>query len=302
MSAGLRICLLHRPGAASGGDWVALNGYAAALRRAGAELELRAANRAGDLSGFDYAHLWAACSPDWGLPAAQAASDAGARLIVTPFWWSRDERQMSVGRGGEDLAPGYTAAVGETLRLAEVLFAVTMSEAVECWKLAPGAPVWTVPMGIDVPAGLAAQAPEDYVLCVGRREAHKNQAALARACAVLGYDVVFAQGQMSAAEKWARLARARVHALPSFFENPGLAHGEALALGIPAVMGCHGCEPEFYGPGPFYCDPTEGDDITRALAAAWQARRCPPRMDLPTWDDAAARALAWMQTHQLEHA
>lgn len=277
-----------------GGDWVALQGYAAALQRAGVSVVQRPANEPGDLAGFDYAHLWAACSPDWGLPAAREVMRQGRRLMVTPFWWSRAERQAHFGRPGQDLVPGYMAAVGQTLALADVLFPVTMSEAVQCWALAPGAAVWPVPMGFEVPEGVTVRAPEDYVLCIGRREAHKNQAALAQVCQSLGYGLVLAHGQMSEAEKWDCLSRARVHALPSFFENPGLAHGEALALGIPAVLGCHGCEPEFFGPGPFYCDPTSVDDITRAVRAAWETKRCPP-MQLPTWDDAAAQALEWMQ-------
>ncbi|HEY5989587.1 MAG TPA: hypothetical protein VIV12_24885, partial [Streptosporangiaceae bacterium] len=64
-------------------------------------------------------------------------------------------------------------------------------------------------------------------------------------------------------------------------------------LGVPCVCGSHGCEPEFYGPGPFYCNPRDVDDITAALVAAWEARRVPPA-DLPSWDDAARRALEWM--------
>ena len=311
----MRVCILHRPGATSGGDWVALNGYADGLRRKGVEVELRNASSLGMLDTYDYVHLWAACSPDWGLLAAHEAKKQGATLIITPFWWSRAERQAHFGRAGLDLAEGYTPAVAETLRLADMLFPVTMSEAVECWKLAPQAPVWVVPMGIDRPSVKAVDVPEDYVLCVGRIEPHKNQYMLAQACHRLGYRLVLV-GQTTSeaytqqvvqasgnrvelirdADKNTRerlLSYARVHALPSFFENPGLAHGEALSIGVPAVMGYKGCEPETYRQAGFYCDPYSLESICEALARAWQMERMPP-VFVPTWYEAAGRALEWM--------
>ena len=311
----MRLCILHRPNAISGGDFVALKGYAGALHDKGVEVLLRSANQVGSLDSFDYVHLWAACSPDWGLPAAREVASQNKRLLVTPFWWSRTERQTFFGREGRDLTEGYTPAVAETLRLANVLFPVTMSEAVECWKLAPNKDVWIVPMGIDRPS-VEAQEPEDYVLSIGRIEPHKNQYMLAEACKRLGYklvmvgkttsegytqQVVEASGNQvtiirdaSNEERDRLLAYARVHALPSFFENPGLVHGEALSIGVPTVAGSHGCEPEFYRESPFYCDTTSLDSITHALEDAWSYKRCMPDLELPTWEIAALRALECM--------
>ena len=308
--------MLHRPNMTSGGDYVALSGYTAALQRAGVEVTCRNADIPGDCTGFDYVHLWAACSPDWGLGAAVEAKRQGARLIITPFWWDRAERQAFYGRPGQDLVPGYTTAVGETLRLADVLFPVTMSEAAQCWNLAPRAKVWPVPMGTDRPR-IEAQPAEDYVLCVGRIEPHKNQLSLVRACESLGVSLLLvgksanndytrAVGDgagdvgICEADDEARaifLSSARVHALPSFFENPGLVHMEAAVMGIPAVMGNRGCEPEFFGPGGIYCDPTSVDDIAAAIAEAWDRPRG-QWAEMPTWDDAASRAMEWMEANQ----
>jgi glycosyltransferase involved in cell wall biosynthesis len=310
----VKILFLHRPNMTSGGDYVALNNYYVALRRAGVEAVCRNATDPGDCTGFDFVHLWAACSPDWGLPAAYHAKEQGARLIVTPFWWDRAERQAFYGRPGQDLVEGYTPAVGQTLRLADVLFPVTMSEAGQCWKLAPRAKVWPVPMGIGWQEERAADSPGDYVLCMGRIEPHKNQLSLARACKQLGMTlyafgeigneeyaravdregVVLSERRVGEDAKKEALRYTRVHALPSFFENPGLVHMEAAVMGIPAVMGGHGCEPEFFGPGGIYCDPTSVDDIAAAIAEAWERPRG-QWATLPTWDEAASVAMEWME-------
>lgn len=308
----MKIIILHRPDTVLGGDMIALRRYAGELTALGVDVELRPATQLNDLCRADFVHLWAACSPDWGLPAAREAKRQGARLIVTPFWWSRAERLAFYQHKG-DVAPGYTEAVGETLRLADVLFTVTMSEVVECWKLAPRTAVHVVPMGFDEPP-VMAQPTEDYVLCIGRIEPHKNQFMLAAACHHLGLRLILLgeerNGYAAAirehypqtefvtdandATKWDLLSHARVHALPSFFENPGLVHGEAALLGIPAVMGSHGCEPEFFGQGGIYCNPTNLDDIAQAIIAAWNRPRQRWAV-LPTWKQAAGSAMLWME-------
>lgn len=313
----MNIVIVHREGSDFGGDLRAMLGYAVALRLAGHEVEMRPATKIGSGTGVDAFHLWAACSPDWGLPAAQKIVERKKPLIVTPFWWSRAERQKFYGREGQDLVPGYTEAVGAILKLATVMFTVTMSEAVECWKLAPRTPAHVVPMGVTVPEGYkATRTPDDFVLCIGRIEPHKNQLNLAQACSTLGlrliligygantdytrivkgYPNVQWLGNIGDSEKWIRLMRARVHALPSFFENPGLAHAEAAAMGIPAVMGGHGCEPEFFGSRGIYCDPTNVEDIAAAITEAWGRGRG-KWATVPTWDQAVKPAIEWMEAH-----
>jgi glycosyltransferase involved in cell wall biosynthesis len=199
-----------------------------------------------------------------------------------------------------------------------VLFPVTMSEAAQCWRLAPRAKVWTVPMGVERPEKRASETPKDYVMCIGRIEPHKNQLSLVEACKALGVRLFLLGGTAdrrymeaisdasrmvvyleSADEDYKQdmLSLARVHALPSFFENPGLVHMEAAVMGIPAVMGNRGCEPEFFGPGGIYCDPTSVDDIAAAIAEAWQRPRG-QWATLPTWDEAAGVALEWMEANQ----
>jgi glycosyltransferase involved in cell wall biosynthesis len=93
------------------------------------------------------------------------------------------------------------------------------------------------------------------------------------------------------------LARARIHALPSFGEVVSLANQEACSLGVPAVMSYVGAEPEYFGAGGFYCNPTDPGDIARAIADAWGA----PRgvwAEMPTWDEVAKRGIEWMEVNR----
>ena len=311
----MKICILHRPNAMSGGDWVALTGYGAGLRDHGVEVDLRSANDIGSLKDFDYVHLWAACSPDWGLPAAREAKRQGKKLIITPFWWSRDKRQEFYGRKGLDLVEGYTPAVAETLKLADALFTVTRSEAEQCLMLAPDATCLIVPVGIDNPIQ-AGPEPDHYILCVGRIEPHKNQHSLAAACNQLGHRLVLLGQTMSEGYtdlvrdkggwvvdlreggdllKAQLLARARVHALPSFFENPGLVHMESLAAGVPSVMGSWGTEPEFFSGLGQFCDPSSVNSIAEAIEIAWKLKRVRPAI-FKTWSEVAEIALKWMRS------
>jgi len=312
----MRVGIIHRPGATSGGDWIAANNYAYELRNLGMDVNLIPADDFQSFLSCDFLHLYAACSPDWGLPAAREVKRLGKPLIVSPFWWPRDERQAYYGYAGKDLVRGYTEAVAKTLSLADVLFTVTMSEAVECWKLVPRVNVKVIGIGCANPPIMEDVERHDVVVSIGRIEPHKNQLMTVRAAKRLGFPVILA-GEIANPEyweviqregwdvkhfipnekqKWLLLAGSRVHALPSFFENPGLVHSEAALTFTPSVMGGHGCEPEFFGEYGIYCDPTDLDDITEAIAEAWD-RETAWWAEIPEWRDVAWSGYSWMVYH-----
>ncbi len=66
-------------------------------------------------------------------------------------------------------------------------------------------------------------------------------------------------------------ARAKVHALPSFRESPGLSTLEAALAGANCVVGVHAPVQEYFGNDAWVCDPEDIDSIGRALRAAWTA-------------------------------
>lgn len=310
----MKILILHRPTDIPGGDLLTVAEYAKALRKLDVEVDTRSADElGGDWSEYDFIHLWAACSPDWGLPVAMEAEKQEKPLIITPSWWGREIRQWFYGHAGEDLAENYTPAVAETLKRANVFFCCTMSEAVECWKLAPGVSALARMMG-HPPLNVEVQEPEDYVLCLGRIEAHKNQQTLAQACKMIGVKLICAghinhpqiadlavqQGaeireHLEFDEAMKLLSKARVHALPSFSETPGLANMEAAMLGVPGVMGTVGAEPEFFGDGGIYANPWDANSIAVAITQAWEKPRR-PWATIPEWRTVAVKAREWMRS------
>lgn len=88
---------------------------------------------------------------------------------------------------------------------------------------------------------------------------------------------------------------ARVHALPSWFETPGLSSLEAAAYGCPIVMGDSPPVREYFGDLGTYCDPGSTASIRDAILSA-RARPADPRLaalvrERYSWSQAAATTL-----------
>src|SRR4051795_3125182 len=64
-------------------------------------------------------------------------------------------------------------------------------------------------------------------------------------------------------------ASARVFALPSWFETPGLAALEAALAGCAVVVTPFGCTREYFGDWVLYARPDRPRAIARALVRAW---------------------------------
>jgi hypothetical protein len=68
-------------------------------------------------------------------------------------------------------------------------------------------------------------------------------------------------------------AAAKVHALPGWFETPGLSTLEAAAAGCNIVTTDRGTAREYFGDLAWYCDPRLVESIRSAVLAAYQAPR-----------------------------
>lgn len=90
-------------------------------------------------------------------------------------------------------------------------------------------------------------------------------------------------------------ARAKVHALPSLRESPGLSTLEAALAGANCVVGVHAPVQEYFGNDAWVCDPEDIDSIGHAVKAAWSApneARMRPRVQREfTWERAADETL-----------
>jgi glycosyltransferase involved in cell wall biosynthesis len=135
---------------------------------------------------------------------------------------------------------------------------------------------------------------EDFVLCVGRLETRKNQLALLKALEQSELTLVFAAGGFTYQPEYAQACKAfrrkgktlfldrlspdmlssafcaaRVHALPSWYELPGLVSLEAARLGCNIVVSPLGTAADYFGELALYARPDEPEDICNAVTAAY---------------------------------
>jgi glycosyltransferase involved in cell wall biosynthesis len=130
--------------------------------------------------------------------------------------------------------------------------------------------------------------PEDFILCIARVAPHKKQVWLARCCQELGLTLVLAgpindskyfndlrtypnvvylgtlQGRLLASA----YAAAKVHALPSWYEIPGLSSLEAGACGAVVLSTDQGSTTEYFQDMAVYANPFEEDSLIPALEKA----------------------------------
>ncbi len=157
----------------------------------------------------------------------------------------------------------------------------------------------------------------DFVLCAARIEKRKNQLALVAALRGSGLPLVLI-GQpnpdayrelcrqyadqnvtfldaLSHDELAGAYAAARVHALPGWFETPGLSTLEAAAAGCNVVSSDRGTAREYLGDHAWYCDPRDLTSIRAAVLAAYEAPRSEALRELVreryTWKRAAESTL-----------
>lgn len=187
-----------------------------------------------------------------------------------------------------------------------------------CVTVPLGVPPLAVPPGggrepaAPRPAPFAPPVPRGCVLCVARISPEKNQLGLIRALegtdiplAFIGqaHDAAYLQacreraggravflGDVGAAELAGAYAAAKVHALASWCELPGLATLEAALAGCNVVTTERGTARDYLGPDAWYCDPARPESVREAVLAAYAAPRdgaAAARAARFTWERAA---------------
>ena len=160
-------------------------------------------------------------------------------------------------------------------------------------------------------------AREDYVLSVGRVENRKNTLKLIEACHQLGYKLILIGGYDSKDEYTKRCLdlveqydfehidnidqeallpyyyRAKVHAMVSWYETPGLATMEAACGGCNILTTDRGSVREYFGDKATYCDPFSQESIVAGLKLSMERKIDTSLRDLIlekyTWEKAAAQ-------------
>ncbi|HEX3550649.1 MAG TPA: glycosyltransferase family 4 protein [Candidatus Elarobacter sp.] len=309
--------------AAPGGDVVHAERTATALRSLGAHADL-VATEAPDARGYDVAHVFGVFDPDVARRQIDAIRACGTPIVLSPIWLDLRalfaiapfveralsartpagvERRIAALRRIETRLPwrGSVARNADRRldaqrRLVLEADVVLPASNVEAYLYGErlrvhGLPFVVAPLGVyDEAFAVERPAARSGVLCVGRVEPKKNQAALLYALRDVDVDVTIVGAARDApylalCRRWATrrtrfvahaahhevlamMARCAVHAHPSWLETPGLASLEAAAAGTRVVVGDRGCEREYFGPDVDYADPADPATIHDAVVRA----------------------------------
>jgi len=312
MTQPLRVLVLYRPSGPLGGDTKVARQFATALEGYGVSVTIQGGDKLDNVRLFDVVHIVGAVDVPWTFAASITLIRENVPYTTTPFYYPRDARQKYYG-GHPDTLPGYTNTIAFVLQQSFAIAAPTMSELRECWNIAPEKRGFVMGYGFEPPEyELQERERENFVLCVGRIERHKNQAALAQACIAVGLPLVCVgeikdseyagligefggdvRGIVEQDELYRLFETARIHALPSFGECVAQANCEAAWFGVPQVIGL-GHDWEYFKDRAEYCDPSDWRSIARALArASWRKRK--RWTSQPSWNDVAMNYLAWIE-------
>ena len=203
------------------------------------------------------------------------------------------------------MVPRFPTWRRELLRLADMILPNSTAEGEQLvrWFGADPARIRPVPNGVEdrftrAEAGtfIDRHGDEDFVLYVGRIEPRKNVLGLIKGASKAELPVVVIGDALPGYEAYAEECRragngftrwlrrvdhddpilesaykaARVLALPSWFETPGLVALEAAMAGTAVVITPHGCTREYFGERVAYARPDRVGEIASALRRAWE--------------------------------
>ncbi len=165
---------------------------------------------------------------------------------------------------------------------------------------------------------------KDFVLCVGRIESRKNQLMLLKALEDDSIPVVIAGSGFSYQPDYDQAVRAfkrrgptlilgrldnemlasaysaaKVHALPSWYELPGLVSLEGAYYGCNVVAGEAGTCKNYLGTSGFYCSADNEESIRGAVFSAFEAPRSRKLQDIVneyTWQNVGKKTLEAYQS------
>ncbi len=231
----------------------------------------------------------------WYEPRALFALESGPtrRMLGLAAW------------GVRSLAPAVPSWRRELLKLADIVLPNSRAEANQLMRLfgVARARIRVVPNGVLPSLALARPEPfraewgaDPFVLFVGRVEPRKNTLGLIRAmrrlrlplvvigeapadserymaeCRRVGGDGVSWLGRIDHHDPLlaSAYAAARVFALPSWFETPGLAALEAALAGCSIALTPYGSTREYFGELVNYARPDRPAEIGKAVLKCWE--------------------------------
>lgn len=253
------------------------------------------------------------------------------RIIITPIYWNPRLFLQSQNSGPNRFAVWkHTQPMrARLLRECELILPNAESEmdAIKA-DFAQTAPYRVIPNGFPDTFPEADPAlfrerfpllPAEFVLCVARISPRKNQMRLAKACQELELPLVLIgpinhrnyfekvrsmhgviylgvlQGEILASAYKA----AKIHALPSWFETPGLSSLEAAACGTTVLSTDQGSTREYFKDMAVYVNPSDTESLRPGLEQALKQNPLPLREHIRanySWSRVARLTLAAYQS------
>ena len=250
-----------------------------------------------------------------------------AVTLMRDYMENGEEDALECGLAGiRHPAEGHTETIPQDsfLRFSDAAFASGAEEGQRIRRDFPGiGGIHIVPLGFNRPEPGVEISPErfvaeygvrDFILCVGRLETRKNQLMLQYALQDVDIPIVFVNGKtiqpeyedlcrrfrrkgrtiftgrLSSEMLYSAFSAAKVHALPSWFELPGLVSLEAAWFGCNIVGADSGTLRDYLGDSAFYCNPGDPASIKTAVMAAYEAPKDLALRDLAgeyTWERTA---------------
>jgi glycosyltransferase involved in cell wall biosynthesis len=298
----MRVLLQNRPnfGTAIAGDGVQLQKTGEYLEKLGVEVEISSGIEI-DLREFDLVHLFNLIPVEDTYRQFENARRQGKVIALSPIFWDPAE-YLEMSR-----QPEFEAWWRRTMPFRRMILAGTslilpnsqleLEVLRRLFSTLP--PAVVVPNAAD--RSFTAAAPDrfikryqqsDFLISVGRICRRKNQVSLIRVAKILrkplviigpindsfyyqecrresaGHQVLFIDS-LNHQELSSAYAAARVHALVSWYDTPGLVSLEAALAGCRIVSTNRGSAMEYFGNLAEYCDPGNEESILQAVSRAW---------------------------------
>lgn len=280
-----------------------------------------------ELSSYDIIHLFNLIPIEETYRQFCKARDAGKKIVLSTVYWDpeeflnyfKEEKLKDWWQETKSLREEVLAGVDLILPNSQMeLNLLNQTFA----KLPPAV---VIPNAAD--SFFASASPQrfinrfkmkDFVLSVGRISPRKNHLNLIKAMKKLklplvlvgpindgiyyqacrqeaaGSGVIFID-TLSQTELASAYAAAKVHALVSWYDTPGLVSLEAALAGCAIVSTDRGSTREYFESMAYYCDPGDIDSICQAIKSAWLAPKNQKLKDIVLqkyiWEKTAAKTV-----------
>ncbi|MDR3601822.1 MAG: glycosyltransferase [Desulfosporosinus sp.] len=288
------------------GDTVQMVSTGQELNKLGVEVHLSADPNL-DLSSYDAVHIFNITRIKESYMFFLNAQKQQKKIVISPIYWPPNAYFKREGASSNALAvwrhvqPMRSRLVSEcTLLLPNSHIEMDVLQQ----DFLKTAPFQVVPNGFpDSFIGATPQLfreqfphiPKEFVLCAARISPRKNQHWLAKICQELGLSLVLLgpindqtyfqnvtsfsnviyigtlQGELLASG----YSAAKSHALPSWFETPGLSSIEAGACGTVVISTDQGSPHEYFRDMAFYVHPLDDISLRAALEQSFNASSLP---------------------------